>query len=97
MKSLSILSTSAMVGAAVIFSLGCQSDDPHGDAGHTQVSAVTKPYPLDKCIVSDDAFDHGEAVVFVYQSQEIKLCCKDCRKDFDEDPSKYLSKLAGAK
>ena len=97
MKSLRILSTSAMAGVAAFLFVGCQSDDHHDHAGHTQVPAVAKPYPLDKCIVSDDAFDHGKPVVFVYQGQEIKLCCQDCRKDFDTDPAKYVSKLAGTK
>lgn len=97
MKSLRILSTFAMAGVASFLFVGCQSDDNHDHAGHTQGSAVTKPYPLDKCIVSDDAFDHGKPVVFVYEGQEIKLCCQDCRKDFDKDPAKYLSKLAATK
>ena len=35
----------------------------------------------------------GEPVVFVHQDQEIKLCCKNCRKDFDAEPAKYLAKL----
>lgn len=27
----------------------------------------------------------------------VKLCCKDCRKDFDKDPAKYLKKLSDKK
>ena len=36
----------------------------------------------------------GKPVVFVYKGQEIKLCCEDCREDFDKKPSslKKLSK-----
>lgn len=53
-----------------------------------------KPYPLDRCIVSDEKLGSmGEPVVFVYQDQEIKLCCKACRKDFDAEPQKYLEKI----
>ncbi len=56
----------------------------------------TKSYPLKTCIVSGDPLgEMGKPVVFVYQNQEIKLCCKDCRKDFDADPAKYLKKLEG--
>lgn len=56
--------------------------------------APVKPYPLDKCIVSDEKLGAmGKPVSFVYQGQEIKLCCADCRKDFDADPAKYLAKL----
>jgi YHS domain-containing protein len=35
----------------------------------------------------------GKPVVFVREGQEIKLCCKDCRDDFDKDPATYLKKL----
>ena len=56
--------------------------------------AEVKPYPLTTCIVSDDKLgEMGKPVVFVHEGQEIKLCCKDCRKDFDKDPAKYLKKL----
>jgi len=56
-------------------------------------SASAKPYPRDTCIVSGDKFDHGKPVVRVVNGQEVKLCCKDCLKDFDKDPVKYLTKL----
>jgi copper chaperone CopZ len=53
-----------------------------------------KPYPIDRCIVSDEKLGSmGEPVVFVYKDQEIKLCCKACRKDFDADPQKFLEKI----
>jgi len=34
-----------------------------------------------------------EEYVFIYQGQEIKLCCKNCKKDFDKDPKKFTAKL----
>ena len=57
-----------------------------------------KPYPLDKCIVSDEKLggDMGKPFVFTYEGQEIKLCCKSCQKDFKKDPAKYVKKLASA-
>lgn len=55
-----------------------------------------KPYKPGTCVVSGDKLgEMGKPVVFVYKDQEIKLCCKACRKDFDKDPAKYLKKLAG--
>ena len=55
---------------------------------------AAKPYPLKTCIVSDDKLgEMGKPVVFVHGGQEIKLCCKDCKTDFDKNPSKYLKKL----
>jgi hypothetical protein len=57
-----------------------------------------KPYTLETCIVSDDKLgEMGKPVVFNYKDQEIKLCCKACRKDFDKDPAKFLKKLAPKK
>lgn len=56
-----------------------------------------KPYPLDKCIVSDEKLgEMGKPFVFTYEGQEIKLCCKSCQKDFKKAPAKYLKKLASA-
>ena len=56
-----------------------------------------KPYPLDKCIVSDEKLgDMGKPYVFTYEGQEIKLCCKSCEKDFKKSPAKYLKKIAAA-
>ena len=53
-----------------------------------------KPYPLDTCIVSGEKLGGmGKEVTFVHNGQEIKLCCKHCRKTFDKDPAKYLKKL----
>ncbi|MEY3548043.1 MAG: hypothetical protein RLZZ552_410 [Verrucomicrobiota bacterium] len=61
------------------------------------VENSAKPYPLDKCIVSGEKLGvEGKPVVFLHDGQEIKLCCQDCRKDFDANPSKFLSKLPKA-
>lgn len=57
-------------------------------------NADVKPYPLKTCIVSDDKLgEMGKPVVFVHKGQEIKLCCKECKADFDKKPSKYLKKI----
>ena len=60
--------------------------------------AKAKPYPLDKCIVSDEKLggEMGEPYVFTHEGQEIKLCCKPCQKDFNKNPKKYLKKLEKA-
>ena len=56
-----------------------------------------KPYPLEKCIVSDEKLgEMGKPFVFTYEGQEIKLCCKSCQKDFKKDPAKYMKKLKDA-
>ena len=53
-----------------------------------------KPYPLQTCLVSGEKLgEMGDAYVFTHESQEIKLCCKDCLKEFQKEPAKYLKKL----
>ena len=59
-----------------------------------------KPYPLDTCLVSGEKLDTDAKMkpyVFVHKGQEIKLCCKNCLKDFNKEPEKYIKKLADAK
>jgi len=96
MKTFSKLTALALLaGATTLFFAGCSSNH-HDHSGHTHATAAAKPYPLDKCIVSDEGFDHGKPYTFVHEGQEIKLCCKDCLADFQKDPAKYLAKLGTA-
>ncbi len=59
-----------------------------------------KPVPdkLTTCPVSGDKLDGdmGKPYVFVYKGQEVKLCCKMCKADFDKDPEKYIAKIRKA-
>lgn len=53
-----------------------------------------KPYPLKVCVVSDEKLgEMGKPFVFEYKGQEIKLCCKSCKKDFDKDPAKFIKRM----
>jgi len=53
-----------------------------------------KPYPLKVCIVTGEKLGSmGEPSAFVYEGQEIKLCCSHCKPRFDKDPEKHLKKL----
>lgn len=56
---------------------------------------VAKKYQLKVCLVSDEKFggDMGEPYVFVHDGQEVKLCCKSCKKDFDKEKKKFMKKL----
>src|SRR6266702_2503007 len=60
----------------------------------------TPPIPdkLTTCPVSGDklAGDMGKPFVFEYKGREVKLCCKDCKKDFDKEPAKYMKKIVEA-
>ena len=84
--------TYSLVAGAALFCgvLTMQADD--AKAGKTEKA---KPYPLKACVVSDEKFDSDmKPYTFTYKGQEIKLCCKDCLKDFNKEPEKYMKKIA---
>jgi hypothetical protein len=87
-----LLALAVLAGGPTILFTGCASDSH--DHSHT---AAAKAYPLNKCIVTDEAFEHGKPYTFVHNGQEIKLCCEDCLADFKKDPAKYLAKLNAPK
>jgi YHS domain-containing protein len=55
-------------------------------------------YPATACVVSDEKLggDMGPPVDVVVGNRLIRLCCKDCQKDFRKDPLKYLGKQHAA-
>jgi YHS domain-containing protein len=63
-----------------------------------EAAKKVKPYPLTVCVVTGEKFGGGmgDPYVFVYDSQEIKLCCKSCLKAFQKEPAKYLKKIEAA-
>lgn len=70
------------------------SDQEASAETSTVTSSDTKPYPLKVCIVSgEDLGSMGDAVSVVHEGRTIKFCCDKCVPKFNEDPSKYLSKL----
>lgn len=83
------LLTAALLSGFTASTLIVQADNKHQDH-----MPKVKAYPLTKCVVSDDKLgDHGKPHVFLHKGQEIKLCCKDCLKDFKKDTAKYLKKI----
>jgi YHS domain-containing protein len=59
--------------------------------------ANPKPDLLATCPVSGDKLgEMGKPYVFVYKGQEIKLCCPNCKKDFEKDPAKFIAKIRAA-
>jgi hypothetical protein len=97
MKKTSQMILTALVAAFTLTaSPALRADEAHKHGEHAAAKSGVKPYKLDTCIVSDDKLgEMGKPVVFEYKGQEVKLCCKACRKDFDKDPAKYLKKLEG--
>ena len=69
---------------AVLFALPAIANEP-------------KPYPLAICIVSDEKLNPvGAPIALVYEGQEFKFCCRECRRDFKDEPEKFLQKLNAA-
>jgi hypothetical protein len=95
MKTHSIIPTALLAILAFTPVSALQAEQkPQSAQPSESAKPKVKPYPLKTCVVSDDDLGSmGKPVVFVYKGQEIKLCCKACRKDFNQDPEKYLKKL----
>jgi len=86
-----IISTRIVVGfAALLFATTTLAADEKADA-------KPKPYPLDTCLVCGMKLSEmGKPVIFIYKGQEIKVCDKSEKADFDKSPNKFLKKLADA-
>jgi len=59
--------------------------------------AKAQPDLLTTCPVSGEKLgEMGKPFTFAYKGQEVKLCCKSCKKDFDKDPEKYMKLIRAA-
>lgn len=59
----------------------------------------TPPIPdkMTTCPVSGDKLgEMGKPYIMEYKGREVKLCCPDCKKDFEKDPAKYMKKIVAA-
>jgi hypothetical protein len=76
----------ALCGALVL--AACASTDSSTTDG------AVRPYPLDTCIVTDNALGSmGDPITKVYDGQEIKFCCKPCVAEFEANPAEFLKNL----
>ncbi|SPE55238.1 conserved exported hypothetical protein [Verrucomicrobia bacterium] len=81
-------------GSLALFSVVQAAEQGTSGDGQNQ---KLKPYILKTCVVSGEKLDGmGEPYVYKYKDREIKFCCKDCQKDFDKNPAKYIKKLEEA-
>ena len=82
------ITTILTFSTAVLLLTGCASTESGSAA------ARKKPYPLQTCIVTDNALGSmGAPITMVHKGQTVKFCCKPCVKEFKADPEKFLSKL----
>ena len=86
MKNIKCILAIILTVTIVAISLTSRADNPK-----------PKPYPLDTCLVCGMKLgEMGKPCVFVYKGQEIKVCGKSEKTDFEKNPDKYLKKLADA-
>ena len=63
----------------------------------SDASTNATPDLLSTCPVSGEKLgEMGKPYVFTYKGQEVNLCCKGCKNDFDKDPEKYVAKIRAA-
>ena len=83
-----------LVVAVFLLNTGIISAHPGHDHG---ANGVPVTYPLKKCVVSDDPLgDHGKAIKMTFKGTDVYLCCKDCIKDFNKNPVKYIKMVMEA-
>jgi hypothetical protein len=90
----SFLTASLSLAAALLFSSAAfAADKPVADSAKAA-------YPLTTCVVSGDKLvgDMGGPIDYVYTvkgqpDRLVRFCCKDCIKDFEKEPAKYLKKI----
>ena len=91
MKNSKLMAGIILMTAFIVVPLAGRAD------GTSSAEAKAKPDLLTTCPMSGDKLgEMGEPYVFLYQGQEVKLCCPNCKKDFDKNPAKYLKKIQEA-
>lgn len=58
------------------------------------IKAQQASYPLKTCVVSGEEL--AKPVDFVSGTRLVRLCCKDCVKEIQKDPAKYLATIDAA-
>lgn len=86
--------------ASLLFSPGVLAADK-STAEKSAPEAAKAAYPLTTCVVSGDKLEPssmGGPVDYTYKQagqpdRLVRFCCKDCVKDFEKEPAKYLKKI----
>ena len=95
MKKLKFFAAIALFAVSLTVPFVVRADDTNSPS--TSTNAVVKPYPLDTCVYDGMKLGSmGDPYVFVYQGQEIKLCCAGCKSRFLADPDTYMKKIKDA-
>jgi hypothetical protein len=66
-------------------------------AAEKKFKLKTRPYPLETCVISSEKLgEMGEPFALVEGNQEVLLCCKSCKKDFEKDKKTAMAKISEA-
>jgi nitrous oxide reductase accessory protein NosL len=94
MKHITPLKSLLLALAVCLIAAGVRADDQKPD---TQKKDKPIPYPLKTCAVCGmDLSDMGKPCVFAYKNQEIKVCDKSEKADFEKNPDKYMKPILEA-
>ena len=74
-----------------LLALGAHSLVAADSPAKKKEDAKAKPVNT-KCPLTDEDID--PAVTTSYKGKTVAFCCKDCVKDFNKDPEKYMKKIA---
>lgn len=91
--------SSALLSAALLFCTASAVFAADGADKNAADEKAQAAYPLATCVVSGDKLtEMGKPVEYVYKQagkpdRLVLFCCKDCIKDFESDPAKYLKKI----
>jgi YHS domain-containing protein len=99
MKKLKFVAGILLTMTVLSISAAARADGTNIVSATNSPSATPPPKPdlLTTCPVSGDKLgDMGKPYVFVYKGQEVKLCCPDCKADFDKNPDKYMKLIRAA-
>jgi YHS domain-containing protein len=98
MKKLKFVAGILLAAAVISISAAARANGTNTISSANSASATPqKPDLLTTCPVSGDKLgDMGKPYVFVYKGQEVKLCCPDCKADFDKNPDKYMKMIRAA-
>jgi hypothetical protein len=60
-------------------------------------TGVPATYPLKKCPVSNEELGGmGKPVKVTFEGTDVYLCCKNCVRDFNKEPAKFVAEVKAA-
>jgi uncharacterized protein (UPF0333 family) len=105
-KNLLLLGLLFSIGTPLAFATHDHAADKSASSAAPDAAWLAKAkaeYPLKTCVVSEEEIggSMGEGIDYVYKQEGqpdrlVRFCCKDCRKDFDKNPTQYLKLIDAA-